>query len=988
MDNYQGQAVLLPRNLSALETWGFGLTGHVGWIGTAPAIHAALGPNAIFVWLPGVIVAMMLNLQVQQLGKYWPNISGGTPNYAAQLLKPFPHLGRYVAIAYFVSWAVAPAIYAIILTDSIKVNLAALGIGCPETVLKIGFSAIAFIVAFSGSRALAILHLVFVVPAIAFVITFCLQGLGWIALNPVEVIFTKTTFGFNEWAKWFFIATYSVYACETASSFVADSKSPTRTLQFLTVAAWLIPVVFLGGSWVLSLAPNSAVGSSDTFLNLTTASQPFWGSYASFAVTLLISFSCLLTCATAVANSPRILYQLALERDLSPIFAVVSPQGVLEPALVFTFFISCLGLAWGDLAQIVAIAGTAYLVSIMGLHLGLWLRRDAPEVRWGGLSLVFLLVEAVVLVVGSTLWSWQDLLGGIAIPGVILVGDAALRRINFAPFHPQWWLKRHQHRRSNFKDIVVVQVIILIVLVCSATTIGWAIGGNLDRSLSQYSINLLVILLITLSFVAIAIACWTTLPQIAAIDEAHKQAKNLLNAALDTIPDTILVLSDDGIIRQVNPPGSEIFATPIHNLIGQYLDQFLPNLARQPSQWANNSEQTIEVRQQKRILEVGISSPSPQRFPEYVAILRDITERKLAEASLRSTLATNRALLNALPDLILRINREGIITSLVPKGDRIATKDIIGKPIQEVLPANVANEALQCLQQAFSTQEVQIFDYQMPLDQKVHDYEARIVVSVEDEVIAIVRDITERKQAETDMLVTLVKEKELNQLKSRFITMASHEFRTPLTTILSSAELIEKYGFKWTEEKKIQHLLRIQSSVKHMTQLLNDVLLIGQSEAGRLEFNPQKIELNQFCRDLIDEMQISVPNHKIAWNSENNCLNAWMDEKLLRQILSNLLSNAIKYSPQGGIVHFELICTSQSTIFRVQDAGIGIPLSEQPYLFDSFYRASNVDTISGTGLGLAIVLKSVDLHSGLIAVESEIGVGTTFTVTLPLNQIG
>lgn len=383
---------------------------------------------------------------------------------------------------------------------------------------------------------------------------------------------------------------------------------------------------------------------------------------------------------------------------------------------------------------------------------------------------------------------------------------------------------------------------------------------------------------------------------------------------------------------------------------------------------------------------MSISSPSPQRFPEYVAILRDITERKLAEASLRSTLATNRALLNALPDLILRISREGIITSLVPKGDRLATKDIIGKPIQEILPANVAAEALQCLQQAFSTQEVQIFEYQMLLDREVRDYEARIVVSVEDEVITIVRDITERKQAETDMLLTLAKEKELNQLKSRFIAMASHEFRTPLTTILSSAELIEKYGFKWTEEKKIQHLLRIQSSVKHMTQLLNDVLLIGQSEAGRLEFNPQEIDLNQFCRDLIDEMQISVPNHKIAWNSENKCLNACIDEKLLRQILSNLLSNAIKYSPQGGIVHFELICTSQSAIFRVQDSGIGIPLSEQAHLFDSFYRASNVGTISGTGLGLAIVLKSVDLHSGLIAVESEVGVGTTFTVTLPLNQ--
>jgi PAS domain S-box-containing protein len=984
VDNSQRQAALLPRNLSVLETWGFGLTGHVGWIGTAPVIHAALGAKAIFVWLPGVIVAMMLNLQVQQLGKHWSNISGGTPNYAAQLLKAFPNLGRYVAIAYFFSWAAAPAIYAIILTELIRVNLAPLGIACPETILRIGFSAIAFIVAFSGSRALAILHLVFVVPAITFVITFCLQGLGWVALSHTEVVVTNNTLSFSEWAKWFFIATYSVYACETTSSFVADSQRPARTLQFLTVAAWLIPVVFLGGSWVLlALAPSSV--SSDAFLSLVNASQHFWGSYASFVVTLLISFSCLLSCATAVANSPRILYQLALDKKLSPVFAVVSPQGVLEPALIFTFLVSCLCLVWGDVAQIVTVAGTAYLVSIMGLHLGLWLRRDAPEVRWGVWSLVFLLVETMVLVMGGLAWGWQNLLGGLAIPVVILVVDGAVRKISFAPFHPQWWLKRYQSIQSNFKDVVVDQVIILILLVCSATTIGWAIGGNLSRNLDRSHANLLVILLVTLSFIAIAIACWTTLPQIAAIEAARKQAKDLFSAALDTVPDTILVLKADGIIRQVNPPGAEIFDTNIQDLIGKPLHLFLPNLVGQPSQWANSSEQIIEVRQQTRILEVSISHPSPQRFPEYVAILRDITERKQAEISLRSSLATNRALLNALPDSIFRINAEGIVTSYIPKGDRLAVRNFLNKHISEILPANVIPEAMQCLQQALFSQELQIFEYQMSVEQDLHDYEVRLVVSGENEVLAIVRDITERKQAEADMQVTLAKEKELSQLKSRFVTMTSHEFRTPLTTILSSAELIEKYGFKWTEEKKGQHLSRIQSSVKHMTQLLNDVLLIGQAEVGKIDFNPHAIDLIQFCQDVVEEVQISTPTHKIAWNNESSCLNACIDEKLLRQILSNLLTNAIKYSPQGGVVHFELICTPQTAIFRIQDSGIGIPISEQINLFDSFYRASNVGTISGTGLGLAIVKKSVDLHGGEIAVESEVGVGTTFTVTLPLN---
>ena len=250
----------------------------------------------------------------------------------------------------------------------------------------------------------------------------------------------------------------------------------------------------------------------------------------------------------------------------------------------------------------------------------------------------------------------------------------------------------------------------------------------------------------------------------------------------------------------------------------------------------------------------------------------------------------------------------------------------------------------------------------------------------------MVRDITERKRAEADIRNALEKEKQLSELKSRFVTMASHEFRTPLTTILSSAELLQDYGFKWNEEKKLQHLQRVVKAVQHMTQLLNDVLLIGKAEAGKLECNPAPVNLVQFCRDLVDEMQLGTDNHTIAFRSHGNCTNTYLDEKLLRHILSNLLSNAIKYSPTGSIVQFNLICEQGEAIFRVQDEGIGIPSSDQAQLFDSFYRASNVGTIPGTGLGLAIVKKSVDLYGGKIAVKSVVEVGTTFTVTLPLNK--
>ena len=247
--------------------------------------------------------------------------------------------------------------------------------------------------------------------------------------------------------------------------------------------------------------------------------------------------------------------------------------------------------------------------------------------------------------------------------------------------------------------------------------------------------------------------------------------------------------------------------------------------------------------------------------------------------------------------------------------------------------------------------------------------------------------IIQRKQAEEEVCKALEQEKQLNELKSRFISMTSHEFRTPLSTILFSAELLENYGQKWSEEKKSEHLQRIQISVERMTQLLEDILLLGKAEAGKLEYKAEKLNLDKFCSDLVEELQLGIGNkHAITFIKQGQCTTTCMDEKLLRQILSNLLSNAIKYSPKGSTVGFEASCQNGEVIFQIRDQGIGIPLEDQQRLFESFHRANNVGTIPGTGLGLAIVKKSVDLHGGQITVDSKVGVGTTFTVRLPLND--
>ncbi|MCC5645980.1 EAL domain-containing protein [Nostoc sp. CHAB 5824] len=630
--------IRLPRTLSYLETWSFGLTGHVGWIGTAPIIHAALGPKAILVWFFGTIISFLLNLQVQSLGRHWPDVAGGTPNYTTRLLNNFPTLGRYIALGYYFSWAAAPALYAIILTNLIKVNFEPLGISCPETLLKVVFTAIPFIVAFSGSRALALLHLFFVFPAILLLFLFCAEGVIWLAFSTAsfKLIPTSThSLSFEEWAKWFFLASYSIYACETTSSFVADSRHPYKTLKFLSIAAWLIPPVFLGGSWVLMCSAQNPTIGDDAFLNLVAASKPFWGEHASFLVTLLITVSCLLSSATAVSNSPRILYQLALDRQLSPIFALVSPQGVLGPAILATFLISLLCLNLGNVSQLVTVAGTCYLMSIMGLHLGLWLCRGKPQVLWPWWSLGFFLIEAVVLILGGLAWNWRDFLVGLLLPIVLIIGDVELGRLRFAPLHPEWWIQRYYSRSSrNNPDFVVLQVIVLVSLICITATSSWVLRDLLDRVSNNPHNSLLAILLVTLSFTGVAIACWTTLPQIVAIDEARKQAKNLFITTLHTVPDTVLVLDENGTICQTNAAAEELFQTNIQQLLGQNLNQLLICYRGKPEQWSIRSEQTLKVNQSLRIVESTISQPFNSQLREYVVIIRDITKRKLVEKEL------------------------------------------------------------------------------------------------------------------------------------------------------------------------------------------------------------------------------------------------------------------------------------------------------------------------------------------------------------------
>lgn len=249
------------------------------------------------------------------------------------------------------------------------------------------------------------------------------------------------------------------------------------------------------------------------------------------------------------------------------------------------------------------------------------------------------------------------------------------------------------------------------------------------------------------------------------------------------------------------------------------------------------------------------------------------------------------------------------------------------------------------------------------------------------------RDISDRKRAEVEVVNAWGQERELNEIKSNFVSMVSHEFRNPMTVIRTAVELLELYNHHLSDQQKSQYFGKIQTAIRQMLQLLDEILFLGRSDAGKLQCEPTHLDLQDFCNELIHTFQLDTSSkHQIIFSFQAEDTSVEVDENLLRYILTNLLSNAIKYSPQGGEIRFNVVCQDDSATFQIQDFGIGIPLKDQQCLFETFHRASNVGSIPGTGLGLSIVKKCVDLHQGQIYLQSQLGVGTTLTVKLPLNH--
>jgi PAS domain S-box-containing protein len=391
--------------------------------------------------------------------------------------------------------------------------------------------------------------------------------------------------------------------------------------------------------------------------------------------------------------------------------------------------------------------------------------------------------------------------------------------------------------------------------------------------------------------------------------------------------------------------------------------------------------------------ELSIAPLQIDGAPHFSAFLRDITDRKLAETRLRESEErfskafhgsnARLAILDAAEGHYLDVNEAFI------QAYGHSREQVLGRTSLELgLWADPAQRA----------EAYRVFER----DGRLRDFESRVrtrsgevrvvlqsgdFVRVGDRrcILSVGIDITDRKRVEEDLLQNCAREKELNELKGRFVAMVSHEFRTPLAIITSSAEILDAYLDRLTPDERKSNIHDITNATGHMSRMMEEVLLLGRVESGRMACRRAPLDLAVFGQRLVEEVA-SATNRRCPFHftATPGLPEAKADEALLRHIFTNLLNNAAKYSPPGSVVEFQLEARGHVALFTVRDRGIGIPEADARLLFQAFHRGRNVGDTPGTGLGMTIVKRCVEMHGGKIAFESQEELGTTFIAALPL----
>ena len=381
----------------------------------------------------------------------------------------------------------------------------------------------------------------------------------------------------------------------------------------------------------------------------------------------------------------------------------------------------------------------------------------------------------------------------------------------------------------------------------------------------------------------------------------------------------------------------------------------------------------------------------------YVGILTDLTELVNAKEIQKNqeSLEQRQKLLNAMagnfPDGIIGVINRNLKyvfvggSELKKLGHDI--KDWIGHELFDKISPEANILAAPYLDKVFKGESVR---FELEVKNNIYSVSA-VPMMPEDNLttraLVVIQNITEQKKAEEETLRALMKQKELNELKSKFVTVASHEFRTPLGTILSSADLVGQYVSRGDQSNTQKHIARIKSSVNNLTSILNEFLSLSKIEEGIVHNAPVEFDVQEFCENLVEEMQsLKKVDQKIVYRAEGMTAPIILDRQHARNILINLISNAIKYSPPGKTIDIRSLIEPGFVSFIVKDEGIGIPDEDKGNIFEAFFRAHNAAHYQGTGLGLNIIKRYLTIMKGSVTFESELNKGTTFKVTLPMAR--
>ncbi|MGZ3862126.1 MAG: PAS domain-containing sensor histidine kinase [Bacteroidia bacterium] len=513
----------------------------------------------------------------------------------------------------------------------------------------------------------------------------------------------------------------------------------------------------------------------------------------------------------------------------------------------------------------------------------------------------------------------------------------------------------------------------------------------------------------------------------------------------DNAPIGIVVVGKSGVLKLINPFAEKLFGYPEGELKGKKMDILIPDSKRDShakyhAEFLKNPKTRtmgmgVELEGKKKDgstfpVEISLGHYQTDEGTFAVAYLTDISLRKKGEEDLKRSerkyhfVFDNSPEIRAIYELIF--DSTGKVVDLVIKEANTSYENFMrktgligeckGKRISE-MPHDYSVHFKECeevvkggklkqylhynplvnwhmLVTIVPMDECHCFAYGMDISaQKNVENELNLLNRelehrVEERTEALAKAINELASSKEEVVKALEKEKELNELKSRFITTASHEFRTPLATILSSVTLIEKYAEKEEQPKRKRHIDRIQSSVNNLTGILNDFLSLGKLEEGVVVNKPRSLKIDEFVKNLLEENKLILKaGQNVNYNHLTGNADMEADPQILRNIILNLFSNAVKYSGEGDEIRISTKEEDGLIELRIKDFGIGIPEKDQRFVFTRFFRSKNAINIEGTGLGLNIVKKYLELIQGTISFTSVLNEGTEFVVKIPANPV-